>query len=227
MKLELHQSNLRYGRLRSRAPVRETRLIASMADHGQQTPSVGVADEGERLVDIDGRKRVRALKGAQVDSLQATRCESTQSEAPRPERLMCSGDGDAPLEQTWHLEEPRDRSSLLQEELTRRFLNPSWVGPRPGLTVARVARARRETPLKQWFPQIDPPQIRSHERDPRRAGSREPLCHPRLEPEQLLEPAEADGVRIRKAGPSACPRIAHLEFCERTTAPRRRMIKER
>lgn len=115
------------------------------------------------------------------------------------------------------------RVALDGHKLTRRFhRQPAAWSPH------RLRRSStRETPLKQWLPQIDPPQIRSHERDPRRAGSREPLYHPRLEPEQLLEPAEADGVRIRKAGPSACPWIAHLESCERTMAPRRRMTKER
>ena len=61
MEVELHQLLLRYERLRKRAPRAERTLLASLAEIGQQTPVVVVAD-AERFVLIDGYKRVRALK---------------------------------------------------------------------------------------------------------------------------------------------------------------------
>src|SRR5206468_4047979 len=38
MELELHQLDLRYQELRTRQPTRERRLVASLAEIGQQTP---------------------------------------------------------------------------------------------------------------------------------------------------------------------------------------------
>ena len=61
MELEFHQLDLRYESLRRRAPEREKRLLASLAEHGQQTPIVVVGASAERVV-VDGYKRVRALK---------------------------------------------------------------------------------------------------------------------------------------------------------------------
>ena len=42
MELEFHQLDLRYERLRVRQPARERRLLASLADAGQQMPIVVV-----------------------------------------------------------------------------------------------------------------------------------------------------------------------------------------
>jgi hypothetical protein len=42
MELEFHQLDLRYERLRMRQPAREQRLLASLADAGQQIPIVVV-----------------------------------------------------------------------------------------------------------------------------------------------------------------------------------------
>ena len=71
MELELHQLELRYEGLKCRCAARERRLIASLAELGQQVPIVVVAGDGERFVVIDGHKRVRALRRLGRDTVQA------------------------------------------------------------------------------------------------------------------------------------------------------------
>ena len=58
MELEFHQLDLRYEALRRRAPEREKRLLASLAEHGQQTPIVVVGGEAGKRIVVDGYKRV-------------------------------------------------------------------------------------------------------------------------------------------------------------------------
>ena len=60
MQLEFHQLDRRWEHLRVRHPARQRRLLASLAEAGQQTPIVVVAVEGQadRYVVIDGYKRI-------------------------------------------------------------------------------------------------------------------------------------------------------------------------
>ena len=64
MQLEFHQLDRRWEHLRVRHAARQRRLLASLAESGQQTPIVVVAAEGaaERYVVIDGYKRIAALE---------------------------------------------------------------------------------------------------------------------------------------------------------------------
>ena len=126
MELELHQLDLRYQSLRCRAPERERRLLASLAEHGQQTPIVVVGD-GRHVV-VDGYKRVRALQQLKSDVVLATSWDLGEAEALVLERTMRVGDGDSPLEQGWLLREMETRFGLSQEEMARRFdKSVSWV----------------------------------------------------------------------------------------------------
>jgi hypothetical protein len=58
MQLEFHQLDRRWEHLRVRHPARQRRLLASLAEAGQQTPIVVVAaeDQADRYVAIDGYK---------------------------------------------------------------------------------------------------------------------------------------------------------------------------
>ena len=59
MHLEFHQLDRRWEHLRVREPQRQRRLLASLADSGQQTPIVVVAaGPPDRYLVIDGHKRV-------------------------------------------------------------------------------------------------------------------------------------------------------------------------
>src|SRR5580658_5301929 len=73
MQLEFHQLDRRWEHLRVRHPARQRRLLASLADSGQQTPIVVVAAEGEtdRYVVIDGYKRMAALELLGRDTVEA------------------------------------------------------------------------------------------------------------------------------------------------------------
>src|SRR5262252_5290153 len=73
MQLEFHQLDRRWEHLRVRRPTRQRRLLASLADVGQQTPIVVVAVEGQadRYVVIDGYKRIVALEQLGRDTVEA------------------------------------------------------------------------------------------------------------------------------------------------------------
>jgi ParB family transcriptional regulator, chromosome partitioning protein len=143
MDLELHQLDLRYEQLRSRSPARERRLLASLAELGQQVPIVVVsagADGGRHIV-IDGYKRVRLLRRLGQDTVRATPWELVEAEALLLERTLRTGESDSALEQGWFLRELRDRFQLSGEELARRFdRTRSWVSRRLAL-VAELPEA--------------------------------------------------------------------------------------
>jgi ParB family transcriptional regulator, chromosome partitioning protein len=127
MELELHQLDLRYESLRRRVPEREKRLLASLAQHGQQTPIIVVVGAGAHVL-VDGFKRVRALKQLKSDTALATAWDLGEADALVLERLMRVGDGDGPLEQGWLLRELETHFGLSQEEMARRFdKSVSWV----------------------------------------------------------------------------------------------------
>ena len=135
MDLEFHQVDLRYERLRTRCASREARLLASLAEAGQQVPVVVVtAGEGNRHVLVDGYKRLRALRRLGRDTVRAMVWDLDEAEALLLERLMRSGDGAGALEEGWLLAELRDRFGMTVEELGRRFdRSASWVSRRLAL----------------------------------------------------------------------------------------------
>ena len=73
MQLEFHQLDRRWEHLRVRHPARQRRLLASLAEVGQQTPIVVVSAEGQtdRFVVIDGYKRIVALGQLGRDTVDA------------------------------------------------------------------------------------------------------------------------------------------------------------
>ena len=80
---ELNLSSLdeRYERLRVRDPRRETQLMASLDEQGQQDAII-VVDEAEgRYVIVDGHKRVRALRRLRRDTVKAMVWEAGTSQA--------------------------------------------------------------------------------------------------------------------------------------------------
>jgi len=135
MDLEFHQLDLRYEELRSRCPARERRLLASLAEVGQQVPIVVVeSGESDRHVVIDGYKRVRALRRLGQDTVRALEWQLGEADALVVDRLMRAGPIETALEQGWLLRELHGRFGLSPEELARRFdRSRSWVSRRLGL----------------------------------------------------------------------------------------------
>ena len=91
MQLEFHQLDRRWEHLRVRQPHRQRRLMASLAESGQQTPIVVVLspDQRDRYLVIDGHKRIAALQQLGRDTVEATvwamsdRCDGTLTTVQR------------------------------------------------------------------------------------------------------------------------------------------------
>ncbi len=135
VELEFHQLVLRYERLKVVRPEPERRLLASMAEVGQQVPIVVAKQPGdEQFVVIDGYKRVRAMRRLGRDTVVAGCWPGEEAEALIATRLMQTAEPETSLEQSWLLAELHERFGLSLEELARRFSHSvSWVSRRLAL----------------------------------------------------------------------------------------------
>jgi ParB family transcriptional regulator, chromosome partitioning protein len=135
VELEFHRLALRYERLKVARPEPERRLLASLAEVGQQVPIVVVQEAAEgRFVVIDGYKRVRALRRLGRDTVGASCWPGEEAEALIVTHLMQTAEPETALEQSWLLAELRERFAFSLEELARRFGHSvSWVSRRLAL----------------------------------------------------------------------------------------------
>jgi ParB/RepB/Spo0J family partition protein len=136
VELEIHQLDMRYERLRVRQPARERRLLASLADAGQQMPIV-VVTAGSVYVVVDGHKRVRCLRRLQRDTVGAVVWEMPEAEALIFRQLLHTDATESALEQGWLLRTLHEDHGLALDGLARRFdRSVSWVSRRLGLVRA-------------------------------------------------------------------------------------------
>ena len=136
MQLEFHQLDRRWEHLRVRHPARQRRLLASLAEAGQQTPIVVVVAEGQadRYLVIDGYKRLAALQQLGRDTVEAVIWPMSEAEALVLDRSLRFSEHETALEQGWLLAELEQRYGYGQEELARRFdRSLSWVSRRLAL----------------------------------------------------------------------------------------------
>jgi ParB/RepB/Spo0J family partition protein len=136
MQLEFHQLDRRWEHLRVRQPHRQRRLMASLAESGQQTPIVVVlgAEERERYLVIDGYKRIAALEQLGRDTIEATVWAMSAAEALLLERSLRCRAQESALEQGWLLVEVEQSFGYGLEELAHRFdRSVSWVSRRLAL----------------------------------------------------------------------------------------------
>jgi ParB family transcriptional regulator, chromosome partitioning protein len=136
MQLEFHQLDRRWEHLRVRQPRLQRRLLASLADAGQQTPIVvvAVADQPGRYLVIDGHKRIAALQQLGRDTVQATIWPMSDTEALLLDRSLRLSAQESALEQGWLLSEMEQRFGYSLDELARRFdRSVSWVSRRLAL----------------------------------------------------------------------------------------------
>ena len=135
MRLEFHQLERRLEHLRVRRPERQSRLLASLAASGQQTPIVVVAaEQPDRYLVIDGYGRIAALEQLGRDTVEVVVWSLSEVEALLLDRSMRSGDRKTALEEGWLLLELEQRFGYGLEELARRFdRSTSWVSRRMGL----------------------------------------------------------------------------------------------
>jgi ParB family chromosome partitioning protein len=133
VELEFHQIDVRYERLRVRQPARERRLLASLAEAGQQMPIVVVAT-GAAYVVVDGHKRVRCLQRLQRDTVAAVIWEMAEPEALIFRQLLHTDATASALEQGWLLRTLHEDHGLALDALARRFdRSVSWVSRRLSL----------------------------------------------------------------------------------------------
>jgi ParB family transcriptional regulator, chromosome partitioning protein len=136
MQLEFHQLERRWERLRVDHPQRRRRLLASLADSGQQVPIVVVAMEGhaDRYVVIDGYKRIAALEQLGRDTVEAVVWPMSEAAAVLLDRSLRLCEHETALEVGWLLAEMEQRFGYGLEELARRFdRSVSWVSRRLAL----------------------------------------------------------------------------------------------
>ncbi len=136
MQLEFHQLDRRWEHLRVRHPARQRRLLASLAESGQQTPIVVVAAEGsaDRYVVIDGYKRMAALEQLGRDTVEAVVWPMSEAGAVLLDRSLRLSEHESALEVGWLLAELEQRFGYGLDELARRFdRSVSWVSRRLAL----------------------------------------------------------------------------------------------
>src|SRR5213076_1705553 len=136
MQLEFHQLDRRWEHLRVRHPGRQRRLLASLADSGQQTPIVVVAAEGQadRYVVIDGYKRIAALQQLGRDTVEAVVWPMNEVQAVVLDRSLHWSEPESALEEGWLLAELEQRFGYGLEDLARQFdRSVSWVSRRLAL----------------------------------------------------------------------------------------------
>jgi ParB-like chromosome segregation protein Spo0J len=119
MQLEFHQLDLRWEHLRVREPHRQHRLLASLAESGQQTPIVVVVsqDNSQRYLVIDGYKRIAALEQLGRDTVDATTWAMSEAEALVLSRSLRFSPQESALEQGWLLVEMEQRFGCSPNEL--------------------------------------------------------------------------------------------------------------
>ena len=136
MQLEFHQLDRRWEHLRVRQPRLQRRLLASLAESGQQTPIVVVRspDRHDCYLVIDGHKRIAALEQLGRDTVEATVWAMSEAEALLLERSLRCSPQESAIEQGWLLSEMEQRFGYSLEELARRFdRSVSWVSRRLAL----------------------------------------------------------------------------------------------
>ena len=136
MQLEFHQLDRRWEHLRVRHAARQRRLLASLAEAGQQTPIVVVTAEGQtdRYVVIDGYKRIVALEQLGRDTVDAVVWPMSEAAAVLLDRSLRLSEHETALEVGWLLAELERRFDYGLDELARRFdRSVSWVSRRLAL----------------------------------------------------------------------------------------------
>jgi ParB/RepB/Spo0J family partition protein len=139
MQLEFHQLDRRWERLRVHHPGRQRRLLASLAESGQQTPIVVVAADGhaDRYVVIDGYKRITALQQLGRDKVEAVVWPMNEAEAILLDRSLRLSEQETALEVGWLLAELEQHFGYSLDGLARRFdRSVSWVSRRLALVEA-------------------------------------------------------------------------------------------
>lgn len=133
MRLEFHQLQLRYEATRALDRARQSRLTASLAEHGQLTDVLVVTAESGHVL-IDGYRRLAALKSLGRDDVQATELPMREPEALVLCHRLARGDDRSAIEEAWLLRElVQTHGKGLRELALELDRTVSWVSRRLGL----------------------------------------------------------------------------------------------
>src|SRR5215472_9791287 len=157
MQLEFHQLDRGWEHLRVRHPARQRRLLASLAETGQQTHIVVVAAEGQadRYVVIDGYKRIAALEQLGRDTVEAVVWPMTESAAVLLDRSLRLSEHETALEVGWVLAELEHRFGCSLDELACRFdRSVSWVSRRLALVEVLPEAIQQQVRQGKIVPQV-------------------------------------------------------------------------
>lgn len=153
VELDLHRLELRYAGARLVEPRAVERLVRSIERHGQLMPCIGVA-EGERVVLLDGYRRVAALQrlGRDTAFVECWSCDLAHALVS----VLCRTQARAlaAIEEALIVRELVDGFGLTQNELASRCgRDASWVCRRLQLLSGlpeNVLAAVREGTLSTW-----------------------------------------------------------------------------
>ena len=155
LEVDLHRLELRYASARLLEPRAVERLARSIQSSGQLMPCIGVAAaEGERLVLIDGYRRIAALRRLGRDTAYVERWTCDLAQALITVLCRTQARAFAAVEEALLLRELIDGWGLTQNELARRCgRDVSWVCRRLQLLSGlpdSVLCAVREGALSSW-----------------------------------------------------------------------------
>jgi len=142
--LEFHQLDRRLEHLRVRHPARHRRLLASLAETGQQTPIIVIENAGRYLV-IDGHKRIAALEQLGRDTVDAVVWAMSEADALVLDRSLRMSEPESALEQGWLLAEMESQLGCSIDDLARRFdRSATWVARRLALVETLPEAVQRQ-----------------------------------------------------------------------------------
>ena len=155
MRIELNQLDMRYAVLRVGQRPEDSRLVASLARAGQQSPVLVVRGDPEgsyRL--IDGFRRVRALRTLARDEVEAVVLELDDAEALMLCYRVRARDRLTAVEEAWLLRELVETHGLRQAELAVRLeRSESWVSRRLALVRELPESVQERVRLGRLCPQ--------------------------------------------------------------------------
>jgi len=135
VEIEWHLLNMKYATLRIEDPARQAKVMASIAERGQES-AVLVVREGDGFVLIDGYARARALKTLKRDTVLAVELPMTATEALVFCHKLLSARRHTALEDGWLVRELLESHGMSQRSVACRLnRSQSWVSRR--LTLVR------------------------------------------------------------------------------------------
>jgi ParB/RepB/Spo0J family partition protein len=144
VELELRFLETPYASLRIRSAMADSKLAASLAQHGQQSPIsvVAGAREGQYVL-IDGHARVRVLRRMGRETVKAQVLVVTAEQALLNVRVSWPGSTPTALEQAWLVAELAQVQGLTQLQLAALFgRSTKWVADRLALVEVLPASVR-------------------------------------------------------------------------------------